>query len=359
MIFAPGSKLLAYHGPLIYEAKVLLSFQAGNTFVEDSEGKHLPVPDKLGPELRSTNAYFLHYKGWKPKWDEWVEQSRVMEWNEENVKIQKELKQKLTRPPPPPSPVQPPASQTSANSQSQSTLSITLNGKRTSASTSGTGNSNNKTRPTSAPPSKRKRTSNSSAPASASSSTSNNSHHSSSSNSSSVASISLPISSRIKYILVDDWENISKEKTLVSIPSAVPVSTIIADYRSHKINRNPENSKRSNIATLDEILSGLEQYFNKSLGLILLYKFERLQYLKVLNSDDLQGKPMSSIYGVEHLLRLFTALPGLIAQTTMDPVSINTLIDECKELLEYIDENLGNYTNGYVNVSPNYENLAH
>lgn len=108
---------------------------------------------------------------------------------------------------------------------------------------------------------------------------------------------------------------------------------------------------------LDEILDGLEKYFNASIGLILLYKFERLQYLNVIKNNT-ENRPMSEIYGMEHLLRLFTSLPGLIAQTSMDPVSIKTIIDESKEILKFIDDNLPKYSNSYINVTPDYENLA-
>jgi mortality factor 4-like protein 1 len=34
--------------------------------------------------------YFLHYQGWNKKWDEWVEQARVMIYNEENLLLQKQ-----------------------------------------------------------------------------------------------------------------------------------------------------------------------------------------------------------------------------------------------------------------------------
>lgn len=55
---------------------------------------------------------------------------------------------------------------------------------------------------------------------------------------------------------------------------------------------------------MKEILDGLKLYFDKALGNILLYRFERAQYADVrkLYSD----KSMSEIYGAEHLLRLFS-----------------------------------------------------
>ena len=51
------------------------------------------------------------------------------------------------------------------------------------------------------------------------------------------------------------------------------------------------------------MLNGIKQYFDKALGNILLYHFERQQYVQV--TKDYPDQEMSSIYGAEHLLRLF------------------------------------------------------
>ena len=53
-----------------------------------------------------------------------------------------------------------------------------------------------------------------------------------------------------------------------------------------------------------EILNGLRSYFDKALPVMLLYKEERGQYTDNVQEDHTNITP-SSIYGAEHLLRLF------------------------------------------------------
>ncbi|KAE8772663.1 protein MRG1 [Hordeum vulgare] len=67
--FAEGEKVLAYHGPLLYEAKV-----------QKTENRE--------DEWR----YFVHYLGWNKNWDEWVASDRLLKLTEENVRKQLELK---------------------------------------------------------------------------------------------------------------------------------------------------------------------------------------------------------------------------------------------------------------------------
>ena len=71
--FVEGEKVLCYHGPLLYEAKI----------------HKLKVKDKV-------TKFLVHYAGWNTKWDEWVADSRVMKHNDESLKKQKELKQQHT-----------------------------------------------------------------------------------------------------------------------------------------------------------------------------------------------------------------------------------------------------------------------
>lgn len=53
--------------------------------------------------------------------------------------------------------------------------------------------------------------------------------------------------------------------------------------------------------SVQEVMKGLESYFDKALPVMLLYKSERRQYEEAI-ADDVRP---SNVYGAEHLLRLF------------------------------------------------------
>lgn len=59
----------------------------------------------------------------------------------------------------------------------------------------------------------------------------------------------------------------------------------------------------SDPTVLDEVIQGLVMYFNKALGSLLLYQFERQQYSELRRKHP--NKDMVDIYGAEHLLRLY------------------------------------------------------
>lgn len=115
---------------------------------------------------------------------------------------------------------------------------------------------------------------------------------------------------------------------------------------------------------LPTIISGLQLYFDRSIGANLLYRFERPQYAEVrkmyvtgLHVELGQEKDMSAVYGAEHLLRMIgerlylfqtakltytpnkttkVSLPGMVSGSSMDPESVNILKDYVQELMKYV-----------------------
>lgn len=196
----------------------------------------------------------------------------------------------------------------------------------------------------------------------------------------------IPLPDHLKGLLVDDWENITKSLQLVPLPHPHPVSEILAEYRVHEGERRRPGSVDADI--LDEVCQGVREYFDRSLGRILLYRFERQQYLEVHDqmrvsadpkaharraaaaavgtadtssggaSDDthsLAGKSPSDVYGAEHLCRLFCSMPELVAQTNMDAQSVARLREELAKMTAWLGRQTARFfVRTYVNAGQEY-----
>lgn len=120
--------------------------------------------------------------------------------------------------------------------------------------------------------------------------------------------VRIPMPDRLKSLLVDDWENVTKNLQLVQLPSTKPAGVILDEYLAWQRSHRRLGSAEADI--LEEVVQGLKEYFNKALGRLLLYRFEREQYFDIHTQTqsataDLAGKDLVDIYGGEHLLRLF------------------------------------------------------
>lgn len=209
--------------------------------------------------------------------------------------------------------------------------------------------------------------------------------------------IHINVPDHLKSILVDDWENVTKNLSLVPLPSKPSANEILTSYFDEEKNKRHLGSPEADL--LEEVVAGLKEYFEKCVGRILLYRFERQQYLEVYNAvqagtGEYEGKAMGDIYGAEHLCRLFgmslpspthytshfpnqylhlqkhttptlqrradsslvsVSLPELIAQTNMDQQSVNRLREELHKLTQWLGKNSTRFFKApYENASQDY-----
>ena len=83
--------------------------------------------------------------------------------------------------------------------------------------------------------------------------------------------INLPVPDHIQAMLVDDWENITKNNQLVPLPHTNPVTKILEEYLAHEKPQREEGSASMDI--LEEVIAGFREYFEKALSRILLYRY--------------------------------------------------------------------------------------
>ncbi|KAH8503308.1 hypothetical protein H0E87_014547 [Populus deltoides] len=237
-LFSEGERVLAYHGPRIYEAKVQKA------------------------ELRKKEwRYFVHYLGWNKNWDEWVGMDRLMKHTPDNVLKQQALEKKQgvdKSLKPGRSSQTKPKNSTDSKMDKEDPKSNVAKGKKRK-SDSGMEKDN-------LPVEKL---------------------------------VKIQIPSTLKKQLVDDWEFVTQQDKFVKLPRSPNVDDILTKYLEYM-------SKKDGMITdsIGEILKGIRCYFDKALPVMLLYKKERQQYHDTVKIDV----SPSTIYGAEHLLRLFGML---------------------------------------------------
>ncbi|XP_030950197.1 protein MRG2-like isoform X2 [Quercus lobata] len=223
--------------------------------------------------------FFVHYLGWSKNWDEWVGLDRLLKFTEENVQKQQALVQKQ---------------------------SIDKNTKQVRAS---------QIIPK-IPNARAKKRKNDAA-----------SKEKGMIPLDKLANIQIP--PPLKKQLVDDCDFITHLGKLVKLPRAPNVDEILKKYLGYRM-------KKDNLIadSVGEILKGLRCYFDKALPAILLYKSERRQYKEAISVDV----SPSTVYGAEHLLRLFVKLPELLYYANIEEETLLELQQELVEFLKFLQK---------------------
>ncbi|KAJ1959951.1 Esa1p-associated factor, partial [Dipsacomyces acuminosporus] len=303
LLFRTNERILCFHGPLLYEAKVVKA--------EMRDGTDPDAPDP-GP------YYFVHYKGWKQTWDEWVDESRALKFNEENLAKQKALKQEAL--------------------QASKKKTIIVAAKHMPKVESEAELQRNRKRPRESSAEKTRDEKDEGTPKG--------------------PEVKIPIPNALKSQLVDDWERVTKDKLLVPLPRNPTVAEMLEMYQEQRrSSKEKKKTGKRDDDIVDEIIDGLKIYFDKALGTILLYRFERYQYQQI--RERFPDKAPSEIYGPEHLLRLFVQLPGLIAHTSMDDDAVVLLKEHLGDILKFMHRSLkAIFVEQYENATPAYVALT-
>lgn len=276
------SKCLAHHGPMLYEAKILKVYdpESKSIYVRD---KHTEKPvvqtttsksSQIPTDLEDSKLFYIHYKGWKSTWDEWIPEDRVLSYTKANL----------------------------AKSQS---IAASLSNKNTKSKSKKTKADIERDETPSGRP-----------------------------------EVRLTMPEELKSLIVDDWEQITKNNKLLLLPRPASVSKIIEAYGKQRDSKHVSDlfSGSAEEDVYIEVVNGIKLYFERSLPTILLYSQEREQYDKIKKTITIR-KLLCDVYGAEHLIRLFASLPMLIAQTNMDQQSVHVLREYLEDIMTYIADN--------------------
>ncbi|KAL8397324.1 hypothetical protein RB594_004156 [Gaeumannomyces avenae] len=307
--FKEEERVFCFHMDMLYEARILE--------VQAAEAGEGPAGGW---------QYKIHYKGWKNTWDDWVPQDRVRKFNDENKELASQLREQMK------------------SQQKGSKAAASAGAKRAARGAAGAAAANGGSDFSSLRGSEERTaahtTSSGRGPRRA-----RDYDLEQEENFQNRPSIKLAMPDHLKAMLVDDWENITKNQQLVPIPHPHPFDNIVKDYVEWELPHRPDDSAEKDL--LEETMSGLREYFNKALGRILLYKFERTQYLEIREQWESPSegghKCVADTYGAEHLLRLLVSLPELVAQTNMDQQSVNRLREEISKFTNWLAKNYAKY----------------
>ena len=308
-LYEAGERVLAWHLERIYEAKVL-------------EAKRKPKQRPSG--------YLIHYTGWKDRWDEVVGAERLLKYTPANKLLQVRISQAYTQ-------------QKAARRRQSAGLG-----------TGPAGGGGDEQSPSGEPSSKRQRRQGRSGASGMSPSLTHDDSWESLGGGEARAPWTtdmMPLS--LKRRLVEDWRLIFEQHQLVTLPSPHPVSAVFTTFLQQLPLVNCPRKEE-----YVKVLDGLTAYFDKSLGTLLLYRFERFQYSDFLERSP--DQPPSSAYGPEFLLRLFVKLPALLNLASIEDSSHALIYSVVDELLEWLSYHSAKYFSRkhYEPAAPQYIRAA-
>lgn len=141
--------------------------------------------------------------------------------------------------------------------------------------------------------------------------------------------IDLEVPAALKQQLLAEYDAVHDDHKLVPLPRQPNVGDILDQYLQYAM------GKQTSAEAEEDMVAGLKLYFDKALYHCLLYKSERHQADKVLAG----GRVPSSVYGAEHLLRLFVKLPELLPQTGAPAEQQQLLARRLDDVLGYLQLN--------------------
>uniref|UniRef100_A0A915CKB4 MRG domain-containing protein n=1 Tax=Ditylenchus dipsaci TaxID=166011 RepID=A0A915CKB4_9BILA len=215
----------------------------------------------------------------------------------------------------------------------------------------------------------------------------------------------MPVSKRGRHqvanrkILTDDNNMINKQNMLPKVPAKITVAEIVQQYRnSLGINENKSNTNCSNgnkdfyieysesedslinpsSETCDQSALGLLDYFDMTIGSLLLYKFERPLYSDLYavenaklgqkehedspekDEDFTYGKRkirLSNHFGLPHLLRLFVRFTEMLAFTQWSTRALDAIVRHAQDFVMFLSKHHQDYYNvdqDYIVAAPEY-----
>ena len=150
-------------------------------------------------------------------------------------------------------------------------------------------------------------------------------------------SLNLRMPLTLKKHMLDEWELITTKREgdarLLKLPRPLSVAQILKDFVQSK----QAKADTEQFQLYADLFDGLQLYFDRSCPRVLLYRQEREQWNDIVAKVGQDVSP-SHVYGPEHLIRLFSKLPGLLSQTSMTVQALQPVLNKLTEAVKYVNK---------------------
>lgn len=392
-VYSLNEKVYVFQGPMLYDARICRTFdpvtQRMHYYDEKKKEDVYAPPGKNFPsDMLTEKCYMVHYAGWNVKWDEWVLADRIKVINNENTMLKETIQNEIREQERHQRELEKEKEKLNSKAKSKGknkskgktdakgkengkkpSLTLTLNKpndtKKRNAGTQcseGSGDDNDANKELSNG-NKRPKTADSINEngnlslvelINKNKTKRNNAEqtHYEAKNRFTSYEIKTLVPDTLKILLVDDWENITKNNKLASVledkTNDLNVSLVLDDFTQYIMG---EFHDVEELPILLEITKSIRLYFDQCIGCFLLYRYERPQYNDLITNMDASVK-LCEIYQPIYLLRLLSIMPNILMMNEVD----QSVIRMSKIYLEIIFTWLENEREKYFQTE--YENQA-
>jgi mortality factor 4-like protein 1 len=148
----------------------------------------------------------------------------------------------------------------------------------------------------------------------------------------------------LKRKLVNEWSLVAEKqpRRLVKLPRAHTVQVILQDYMQFK-EQKEKISDEVVLKDLRDWCDSLSIYFDRALPVILLYRHERQQFDNAAKYMEQEKKMPSEVYGGEHLNRLFVRISKMLTSVVAKTGELDDFKQNCADFLKFLSKNAARY----------------
>ena len=139
------------------------------------------------------------------------------------------------------------------------------------------------------------------------------------------------------------------QRMVADLPSPIPIRTVLVQkycQSKKRVEKDGEENLKQTKAMEGwvDMVDGLLSFFDSILPIFCLYKQEKAQLKSIMKNETLKDLKYSEIYGCEFLLRMLVRLPVLLVDYRAEPLprpKMKNILSKVGDLIRYLVKNQG------------------